>query len=114
MESDDEWITEKDNASLQTNPTWMDMHDCFQITEAQANKKKRKRGPRNLSTMKLAQGKGNNKGKEAILVEENEIEEVEEDEIEEEAYVEEMSEAEIEAESDNEWFSDDGYDVGDQ
>ncbi|KAI3848040.1 hypothetical protein MKW92_026332 [Papaver armeniacum] len=63
MESDDEWITEKDGASLQPDPTWMDVHDCFQITEAEANKKKRKRGPRNLSTMKLAQGKGNNNGK---------------------------------------------------
>ncbi|KAI3845209.1 hypothetical protein MKX03_024867 [Papaver bracteatum] len=113
MESDDEWITEKDDASLQQDPTWMDVHDCFQITEAEANKKKRKRGPRNLSTMKLAQVKGNNNGKEARLVEENEIEEVEEDETEEETCVEEMSETEIQAESDNEWLSDDGYDMGD-
>ncbi|KAI3854116.1 hypothetical protein MKW92_037261 [Papaver armeniacum] len=81
MESDDEWITEKDGASLQPDPTWMDVHDCFQITEAEENKNKRKRGTRNLSTMKLAQGKGNNNGKEARLVEENEIDEVEEDEI---------------------------------
>ncbi|RZC93191.1 hypothetical protein C5167_029168 [Papaver somniferum] len=95
MESDDEWITEKDGASLQPDPTWMDLR------------------PRNLSTMKLAQGKGNNNGKEARLVEENEIEEVEEDEIEEETYVEEMSETEIQAESDNEWLSDDGFDMGD-
>ncbi|KAI3845230.1 hypothetical protein MKX03_024888 [Papaver bracteatum] len=113
MESDDEWITEKDDASLQPDPTWMDVHDCFQITEVEANKKKRKRGPRNLSTMKLAQGKWNNNGKEARLVEENEIEEVEEDETEEETCVEEMSETEIQAESDNEWLSDDGYDMGD-
>ncbi|RZC49425.1 hypothetical protein C5167_017849 [Papaver somniferum] len=54
-----------------------------------------KSGPRNLSTMKLAQGKGNNNGKEARLVEENEVEEVEEDEIEEETNVEEMSETVI-------------------
>ncbi|XP_026383500.1 uncharacterized protein LOC113279002 [Papaver somniferum] len=43
-ESDDEWITEKDGASFQTDPTWMDVHDWFQITEVEANKKKRKRG----------------------------------------------------------------------
>ncbi|KAI3858055.1 hypothetical protein MKX03_006326, partial [Papaver bracteatum] len=97
MESDDERITKKDDASLQTNPTYMDGYARL-----------------NLSTMKLALGKGNNKGKESRLVEENEIEEVEEDEIEEETYVEEMSEDEIEEESDNEWFYDDGYDMGDQ
>ncbi|XP_026443692.1 uncharacterized protein LOC113343775 isoform X2 [Papaver somniferum] len=82
------------------DPTW---EHCKVVTS----------GPRNLSTMKLAQGKGNNNGKEARLVEENEIEEVEEDEIEEETYVEEMSETEIQAESDNEWLSDDGFDMGD-
>ncbi|KAI3864776.1 hypothetical protein MKX03_034988 [Papaver bracteatum] len=98
MESDDEWITEKDGASLQPDPTWMD---------------KRKIGPRNLSTIKLAQSKGNNNGKEARLVEENEIEEVEDDEIKEETYVEEMSETEIQAESDNEWLFDNGFDMGD-
>ncbi|KAI3958563.1 hypothetical protein MKW92_034716 [Papaver armeniacum] len=76
MESDDEWITEKDGASLQPDPTWMDVHD-------------------------------------SRLVEENEIDEVEEDEIEEETCVEEMSETEIQAESDNEWLSDDGFDMGD-
>ncbi|KAI3877771.1 hypothetical protein MKX03_019211 [Papaver bracteatum] len=113
VESDDEWINEKDGASLQPNPTWMDAHDFFHITEAEANKKKRKRGPRNLSTMKLAQAKWNNNGKEARLVEENEIEEVEEDETEEETCVEEMSETEIQVESDNEWLSDDGYEMGD-
>ncbi|KAI3988058.1 hypothetical protein MKX01_011847 [Papaver californicum] len=99
MESDDERITEKDDALLQRDPTWMNVHDCFQITEAEANKKKRKRGPRKLSTMKLAQGKGNNQGKEIRLVDADEIEEIEEDEIED---AEEMSETEIQVESENE------------
>ncbi|KAI3917019.1 hypothetical protein MKX01_003468 [Papaver californicum] len=108
MESDGEWITEKDDVCLQRDPTWMDVHNYFQITEPEANKKK---GLRNLSTMKLAQGKGNNKGKETILVDTYETEEIEESEIEEETHAEEMSETEIQVESENEWVYDDGYNM---
>ncbi|MCL7031186.1 hypothetical protein MKW94_029386 [Papaver nudicaule] len=88
----------------------MDVHECFQLTEAQALKKKRKRGPRNLSTMKLAQGKGDiNRQKETRLVEEHEIDEVEE---EDEVVAVKQEEDQIQAESDNEWLVD-GYDLGD-
>ncbi|XP_026392735.1 uncharacterized protein LOC113288024 [Papaver somniferum] len=93
MESDDEWITEKEDPTLERDPTWMDVHECFEITEAEANKKKRKRGPRNLSTMKLAQGKGSSKGKEITAVHADEIQEVEEDDIEGD-YMEEMEDFE--------------------
>ncbi|KAI3865749.1 hypothetical protein MKX03_025495 [Papaver bracteatum] len=112
MESDDEWITEKDNPTLERDPTWMDVHECFQITEAEANKKKRKIGPRNLSTMKLAQGKGSSKGKDIIVVDADEMQEVEEDDIEGD-YMEEMQdfERQMQAESDTEWISDDGCDL---
>ncbi|KAI3906175.1 hypothetical protein MKW92_044384 [Papaver armeniacum] len=114
--SDDEWITEKEDPTLERDPTWMDVHECFQITEAEANKKKRKRGPRNLSTMKLAQGKGSCKGKEITAVDVDEIQEIEEDDIEGD-YMEEMedferTETQMQAESDTEWISDDGCDLG--
>ncbi|KAI3963426.1 hypothetical protein MKW98_022848 [Papaver atlanticum] len=116
MESDDEWITEKEDPTLKRDPTCMDVHECFQITEDEANKKKRKRGPRNLSTMKLAQGKGSSKEKEIRLVDADEIQEVEEDDIEGD-YMEEMedferTETQMQAESENKWISDDGYDLG--
>ncbi|KAI3953831.1 hypothetical protein MKW98_017655 [Papaver atlanticum] len=73
--------------------------------------------PRNLSTIKLAQGKGNTKEKEIRLVDTNEIKEVEEDDIEGENHMEEIkgyerSETQIQAESDSEWILDDGYDLG--
>ncbi|KAI3859709.1 hypothetical protein MKX03_031223 [Papaver bracteatum] len=85
MESDDEWITEKDD------PTWMDVH----------------------YTMKLAQGKGSSKGKDITVVDADEIQEVEEDDIEGD-YMEEMEdfERQMQAESDTEWISDDGCDLG--
>ncbi|KAI3883640.1 hypothetical protein MKX03_016322 [Papaver bracteatum] len=73
MESDDEWITEKDDPTLERDNTWMDMHECFQITAAEANKKKRKRGSRNLSIMKLAQGKWSSKWKDITVVDAYEI-----------------------------------------
>ncbi|KAI3928254.1 hypothetical protein MKW98_023855 [Papaver atlanticum] len=109
-------LSEWKDPTLERDPTWMDVHECFQITEAEANKKKRKRGPRNLSTMKLAQGKGSSKEKEIRLVDADEIQEVEEDDIEGD-YMEEMedferTETQMQAESDNEWISDDGYDLG--
>ncbi|KAI3939177.1 hypothetical protein MKX01_002045, partial [Papaver californicum] len=76
-------------------------------------------GPRNLSTMKLVQGKGNTKEKEIRLMDADEIEEVEEDDIKIESHIEEMkgferSETQVQAKSDNEWISDDGYDLGAQ
>ncbi|MCL7040442.1 hypothetical protein MKW94_015590 [Papaver nudicaule] len=109
MESDDEWITEKEDPNIQTDPTWMDVHECFQITEAEANKKKRKRGPRNLSKMKLAQGKGNAKEKERSLVDADEMEEVEDEEVAEEMH---MEETQLRVENDDDWVLDDGYDSG--
>ncbi|MCL7025454.1 hypothetical protein MKW94_003774 [Papaver nudicaule] len=110
LESDDEWIAEEEDSNSQRDPTWMDVHECFQLTEAQALKKKRKRGPRNLSTMKLAQGKGDiNRQKETRLVEEHETDEVEE---EDEVEAVEPDEDQIQAESENEWLVN-GYDLGD-
>ncbi|MCL7031255.1 hypothetical protein MKW94_024731 [Papaver nudicaule] len=110
-DSYDPIFPENEDSVSQRDPTWMDVHECFQLTEAQALKKKRKRGPRNLSTMKLAQGKRDiNRQKETRLVEEHETDEVEEaDEVE----VVEPYEDQIQAESENEWLVN-GYDLGDQ
>nr|KYP59947.1 hypothetical protein KK1_015394 [Cajanus cajan] len=43
IESDDEWITEKENPCLPIDASWMDVHECFGVDEG-APKKKRKRG----------------------------------------------------------------------
>ncbi|XP_027902994.1 uncharacterized protein LOC114163106 [Vigna unguiculata] len=43
IESDDEWITEKENPCLPIDSSWMDIHECFDDEEGAPNKK-RKRG----------------------------------------------------------------------
>lgn len=43
MESDDEWITEKEDACLPEDISWMDVHECFKEDEGSSSHK-RKRG----------------------------------------------------------------------
>ncbi|KAJ1392092.1 hypothetical protein SESBI_36089 [Sesbania bispinosa] len=43
IESDDEWITEKEDPCLPIDSSWMDIHECFGFNEG-APSKKRKRG----------------------------------------------------------------------
>lgn len=43
VESDDEWITEKEEPCLPEDTSWMDIHECFQDDEG-VSSKKRKRG----------------------------------------------------------------------
>ncbi|XP_028801483.1 uncharacterized protein LOC114756714 [Neltuma alba] len=71
IESDDEWITEKENPCLPVDGSWMDIHESFTLDEG-ALSKKRKRGPRYLNA------KANNKGK-SIVRQENENEDDAED-----------------------------------
>ncbi|CAL5385720.1 unnamed protein product [Camellia sinensis] len=50
MESDDEWITEKEDPCLPEDHSWMDIQECFEDDEGTTSKK-RKRGPRNLNAI---------------------------------------------------------------
>ncbi|MED6210822.1 hypothetical protein PIB30_067738 [Stylosanthes scabra] len=68
IESDDEWITEKEAPCLPVDSSWIDVHECFTLEEG-APSKKRKRGPRNLNI------KINDKGK-SIFGDEQEVEEI--------------------------------------
>ena len=43
MDSDDEWITEKEDACLPEDNSWMDVHECFKENEG-TSRSKRKRG----------------------------------------------------------------------
>ena len=43
IESDDEWITEKEDPCFPVDASWMDIHECFTLDEG-APSKKRKRG----------------------------------------------------------------------
>ena len=43
MESDDEWITEKEKPCLPEDTSWMDIHECFEVKEEGCSRK-RKRG----------------------------------------------------------------------
>jgi len=52
IESDDEWITEKENPCLPIDFSWMDIHDCFDDEEGAPNKK-RKRGNYFYSQVKI-------------------------------------------------------------
>ncbi|KAM7489368.1 hypothetical protein LguiB_026852 [Lonicera macranthoides] len=52
MESDDEWITEKEDPCLPQDNSW---HECFQH---EGTSSKRKRGPRNLNAIKNKRGRG--------------------------------------------------------
>ncbi|WOL06774.1 hypothetical protein Cni_G15508 [Canna indica] len=69
LESDDEWITEREDPCLIEGNSWMDVDECFNIEEG-GSSKKRKRGPRNINAYKIDKGKDNNV---AILVEDNVI-----------------------------------------
>ncbi|KAG5515997.1 hypothetical protein RHGRI_036889 [Rhododendron griersonianum] len=78
MESDDEWITEREDPCLPLDPSWMDMNECFEVNEGETSRKGR-RGPRNLQN--------DSKGKRKFVGEENEVEVIDDDvekEIEEE------------------------------
>ena len=43
LESDDEWITEKEDHVLPKDHTWMNVNECFEVEEGESSKK-RKRG----------------------------------------------------------------------
>ncbi|KAL4561073.1 hypothetical protein LXL04_033235 [Taraxacum kok-saghyz] len=57
MDSDDEWITEKEDACLLEDNSWMDVHECFRENEG-TSRSKRKRGPRNLNKVPVTNEKG--------------------------------------------------------
>ncbi|KAG5562353.1 hypothetical protein RHGRI_005178 [Rhododendron griersonianum] len=81
MESDDEWITKREDPCLPLDPSWMDMNECFEVNEGETSRKGR-RGPRNLQN--------DRKGKRKFVGEENEVEIIDDDveeEIEEEEYI---------------------------
>ena len=42
MESDDEWITERDDSCLPPDNTWMDMNKCFEVNEGKNSRKRNK------------------------------------------------------------------------
>ncbi|XP_031284359.1 uncharacterized protein LOC116143083 [Pistacia vera] len=63
IESDDEWIMEKEDPCLPDDNSWMDVQECFNIDEG-APSNKRARGPRNLNA-------SNKKAKEKVVEEEN-------------------------------------------
>nr|XP_043623309.1 uncharacterized protein LOC122595077 [Erigeron canadensis] len=60
MESDDEWITEKENVCLPKDISWMHVQEFFQEDE-ETSSKKRKRGPRNLNKVSVDKNIGKNK-----------------------------------------------------
>lgn len=75
MESDDEWITEKEDPYLPEDTSWMDVHECFQADE-DTNTNRRKRGPRNLNAFPSTK----DKGKKKLVDEEVDIELIDNDE----------------------------------
>jgi len=74
IESDDEWITEKEDHCLANNVSWMDIHEYFTLEEG-APSKKRKKGPRNLNKRE------NILQQQMMMVEEVEEEDEDEDEL---------------------------------
>ncbi|XP_028115745.1 uncharacterized protein LOC114313574 [Camellia sinensis] len=80
MESDDEWITEKEDPCLLEDHSWMDIQECFKDDEGATSSKKRKRGPRNLNA---------DRGKSKVFEDDDEIELIEGGEEEEEEEEEE-------------------------
>ncbi|KAG5560764.1 hypothetical protein RHGRI_003943 [Rhododendron griersonianum] len=82
MESDDEWITEREDPCLPLDPSWMDMNECFEVNEGETSRKGR-RGPKNLQN--------DRKGKRKFVGEENEVEIIDDD-VEEEIEEEEEEE----------------------
>ncbi|KAF7152735.1 hypothetical protein RHSIM_Rhsim01G0133300 [Rhododendron simsii] len=75
MESDDEWITEKEGPVLPVDHSWMDIEECFKDDGTVG--KKRKRGPRNLN----AYGRKKGKKKASELDDEDEIEVLDDNEV---------------------------------
>ncbi|KAF7145548.1 hypothetical protein RHSIM_Rhsim04G0045100 [Rhododendron simsii] len=75
MESDDEWITEKEGPVLPVDHSWMDIEECFKDDGTVG--KKRKRGPRNLN----AYGRKKGKKKASELDDKDEIEVLGENEV---------------------------------
>ncbi|WOK92884.1 hypothetical protein Cni_G01576 [Canna indica] len=70
MESDDEWITEREepclhDLELQGDKSWMDVQECFNIEEGAPNRK-RKRGSRNLNVVTVSKKE---KGKDTQVAE---------------------------------------------
>ena len=42
IESDDEWIAEKENPCLPEDNSWMDVHECFNLDEGASSNRKRR------------------------------------------------------------------------
>ncbi|CAL5436697.1 unnamed protein product [Camellia sinensis] len=82
MESDDEWITEKEDPCLPEDHSWMDIQECFEDDEGTTSKK-RKRGPRNLNAIDRGKRKVFEDDDEVELIEGGEEEEEEEEEFDE-------------------------------
>ncbi|XP_028122853.1 adenylate kinase isoenzyme 6 homolog HBR1-like [Camellia sinensis] len=82
MESDDEWITEKEDPCLPEDHSWMDIQECFEDDEGTTSKK-RKRGPRNLNAIDRGKRKVFEDDDEVELIEGREEEEEEEEEFDE-------------------------------
>ncbi|KAL4590240.1 hypothetical protein LXL04_003166 [Taraxacum kok-saghyz] len=51
------WTTEKEDACLPEDNSWMDVHECFRENEG-TSRSKRKRGPRNLNKVHVTNEKG--------------------------------------------------------
>ncbi|CAL5400431.1 unnamed protein product [Camellia sinensis] len=82
MESDDEWITEKEDPCLPEDHSWMDIQECFEDDEGTTSKK-RKRGPRNLNAI--------DRGKRKVFEDDVEVELIEGGEEEEEEEFDEVT-----------------------
>ncbi|XP_027942227.1 uncharacterized protein LOC114195971 [Vigna unguiculata] len=78
IESDDEWITEKEDPCLPNDVSWMDIHESFTLEEG-APSKKRKRGPRNLNIKGKSTTPANDDGIERMVEEVEEEDEEDED-----------------------------------
>jgi len=72
MESDAEWIIEKEDPCLPNDVSWMDVNESFTLEEG-ARSNKRNKGPRNLTT------KVDRKGKSIVIANNNEIDDIIED-----------------------------------
>ncbi|GFZ10855.1 ATP/GTP-binding protein family [Actinidia rufa] len=81
LDSDDEWITEREHSCLPEDHSWMDIHECFQENEGTSGTK-RKRGPRNLNTSTSKKDK--KKVGDFLVDEDDDIEVIDDGEEEEE------------------------------
>lgn len=92
MESNDEWISEKEDPVLPIDNSWMDIEECFKDDGTVG--RKRKRGPRNINAYGKKQGKGkaNERGYVEVLDDDEAIEVEDEVEDEEEEEEEEFDE----------------------